>query len=189
MIFPKALDNKRVLCYTICCRGGENISRQKVEGFMRKFEEVRDEFKVFPGVKTKLPERSDSRSAGYDLHSKEDYVLQPGESHTFWTDVCATMFFDNVMFIFARSGLGCKKGVVPRNCVGVIDPSYYGNSSTGGNLAVCLENNGDEPLEVKIGDRIAQIVYCRYLVTDDDRFLSQKTDKVERTGGFGSTGR
>ena len=50
---------------------------------MRKFEEVRDEFKVFPDVETKLPERSDSRSAGYDLHSKEDYVLQPGESHTF----------------------------------------------------------------------------------------------------------
>ena len=156
---------------------------------MRKFEEVRDEFKVFPNVETKLPERSDSRSAGYDLHSKEDYVLQPGESHTFWTDVCATMFFDNVMFIFARSGLGCKKGVVPRNCVGVIDPSYYGNSSTGGNLAVCLENNGDEPLEVKIGDRIAQIVYCRYLVTDDDRFLSQKEKGPGRSGGFGSTGR
>ena len=36
---------------------------------------------------------------------------------------------------------------------------------------------------------MAQIVYCRYLVTDDDRFLSKKTDKVERTGGFGSTGR
>ena len=55
---------------------------------MRKFEEVRDEFKVFPNVETKLPERSDSRSAGYDLHSKEDYVLQPGESHTFWTIDC-----------------------------------------------------------------------------------------------------
>ena len=45
---------------------------------MRKFEEVREEFKVFPNVETKLPERSDSRSAGYDLHSKQDYVLQPG---------------------------------------------------------------------------------------------------------------
>ena len=72
--------------------GKGKFPRQKVEEFMRKFEEVRDEFKVFPDVETKLPERSDSRSAGYDLHSKEDYVLQPGESHTFWTDVCATMF-------------------------------------------------------------------------------------------------
>ena len=77
---------------------------------MRKFEEVRDEFKVFPNVETKLPERSDSRSAGYDLHSKEDYVLQPGESHTFWTDVCATMFFDNVLMIGGVSGNPYVKG-------------------------------------------------------------------------------
>lgn len=156
---------------------------------MRKFEEVRDEFKVFPDVETKLPERSDSRSAGYDLHSKEDYVLQPGESHTFWTDVCATMFFDNVLMIYARSGLGCKKGIVPRNCTGIVDSSYFGNSGDGGNLAVCLVNNGDMPFEVKVGDRIAQCVFLRYLIVDDDRFLSQKTDKVKRTGGFGSTGR
>ena len=153
---------------------------------MRKFEEVRDEFKVFPNVETKLPERSDSRSAGYDLRSKEDYVLQPGESHTFWTDVCATMFFDNVLMIYARSGLGCKNGVVPRNCTGIVDSSYFGNSSNGGNIGVCLVNNGDE---VKVGDRISQCVFLRYLIVDDDRFLSQKVDKVERAGGFGSTGR
>ena len=156
---------------------------------MRKFEEVRDEFKVFPDVETKLPERSDSRSAGYDLHSKEDYVLQPGESHTFWTDVCATMFFDNVLMIYARSGLGCKNGVVPRNCVGVVDASYYGNPGNGGNLGVCLVNNSDEFFEVKVGDRIAQGVFLRYLVVDDDRFLSQKENTTERSGGFGSTGR
>ena len=103
---------------------------------MRKFEEVRDEFKVFPNVETKLPERSDSRSAGYDLHSKEDYVLQPGESHTFWTDVCATMFFDNVLMIYARSGLGCKKDVVPRKCTGIVDSAYFGRPSNGGDSVV-----------------------------------------------------
>ena len=159
---------------------------------MRKFEEVREEFKKFPNVETKLPERSDSRSAGYDLHSKEDYVLQPEESHVFWTDVCATMFFDNVLMIYARSGLGCKKGVTPRNCVGIVDSSYYGNSTNFGNIGVCLVNNGKELFEVKVGDRIAQGVFLRYLVTDDDRFLSQKDNKVEeveRSGGFGSTGR
>lgn len=156
---------------------------------MRKFEEVREEFKVFPNVETKLPERSDSRSAGYDLHSKEDYVLRPGKSHTFWTDVCATMFFDNVLMIYARSGLGCKNGVVPRNCVGVVDASYYGNPGNGGNIGVCLVNNGDEPFEVKVGDRIGQCIFLRYLVVDDDRFLSQKENATERSGGFGSTGR
>ena len=103
--------------------------------------------------------------------------------------MCATMFFDNVLMIYARSGLGCKRGVVPRNCTGIVDSSYFGNSSNGGNIGVCLVNNGDEPFEVKVGDRIGQCVFLRYLIVDDDRFLSKKTGKVERTGGFGSTGR
>ena len=156
---------------------------------MRSFEEVRDEFKKFPNVETRLPQRSDSRSAGYDFHSKENYILQPGETHIFWTDVCATMFFDNVLMIYARSGIGCKKGIVPRNGTGIIDSSYYNNPCDGGNLAICLVNNGDKPFEVKIGDRIAQGVFLRYLIVDNDRFLSQKENRVIRTGGFGSTGR
>ena len=82
---------------------------------MRSFEEVKPEFKKFPNVKTRLPERSDAKSAGYDFYSKENYVINPKESHVFWTDVKAQMYFDNVLNIYARSGLGCKYGVVPKN--------------------------------------------------------------------------
>ena len=156
---------------------------------MRKFEEVRDEFKVFPNVETKLPERSTSRSAGYDFYSKEDYTLQPGESHTFWTDVKVAMFFDNVLMIVARSGLGCKKGIVPRNCLGIIDPDFFGNQQNDGGIGICLVNNGDEMAEIKIGDKIAQGIFTRYAIVDEDKFLNQKANKIERTGGFGSTGR
>lgn len=42
---------------------------------MRSFEEVKPEFMKFPNVKTRLPERSDAKSAGYDFYSKENYVI------------------------------------------------------------------------------------------------------------------
>ncbi len=66
----------------------------------------------------------------------------------------AQMYFDNVLNIYARSGLGCKYGVVPKNCVGIIDASYYGNEKNDGGIGICLENKGDEPYSVKVGDRI-----------------------------------
>lgn len=156
---------------------------------MRRFEEVSKEFRKFPDVETKLPERSTSRSAGYDFYSKEDYTLQPGESHTFWTDVKVAMFFDNVLAICARSGLGCKAGVVPRNCVGIIDADYFGNPENDGAVGICLVNSGEIPVQITVGAKIAQGIFLRYMIVDDDRFLSQKTDRIERIGGFGSTGR
>lgn len=155
---------------------------------MRRFEEVKEEFKKFPEVKTRLPERADSQSAGYDFHSKEDYTLRPGEFHMFFTDVCAKMFFDNVLKIYTRSGNGIKRGIILKNNVGIIDASYYGNSDNYGNIGIGLINIGEEPFEVHIGDRIAQGIFERYLITDDDKFIG-KRNKNTRTGGFGSTGR
>lgn len=148
---------------------------------MRRFEEVNEERRKFPDVETKLPERADGGSAGYDFFSKEHITIFPGESHLFWTDVCATMFRDNVLQIYTRSGNGVNKGLILRNNVGIIDSSYYPN-----NIGICLINTGLLPIEIKIGDKIAQGVFYRYLICDDDKFLLGA--KSERTGGFGSTG-
>ncbi len=156
---------------------------------MRKFEVVKNEHMVFPNEETILPKRSDRYSAGYDFYSKENYTLDPGCSHIFWTDVKVKMFFDNVLMVFARSGIGVKFGVTPRNNVGVIDYSYYGNENNDGNIGICLCNNGMAPFNVEIGDRIAQGVFTRYLITDDDSCLSQDEDVKARSGGFGSSGR
>ena len=154
---------------------------------MRKFEEVKQEFIKFPNVQTRMPERGDSMSAGYDFCSKEDYTMEPGESHLFWTDVCAKMFFDNVLQIYPRSGLGCKNGLILKNSVGIIDASYYGNAKNGGNIGICLINTGSEAYTIHIGDRIAQGIFGRYLITDDDKFMNTKQES-SRAGGFGSTG-
>ena len=157
---------------------------------MRKFSEVAPEFKKFPDVETKLPTRATAQSAGYDFCSKEEYTIMPGCRHVFWTDVKAEMFFDNYLAIFTRSGNGCKRGIVLANSVGVIDSDYCGNPDNDGNIGICLVNTSDELFKVNIGDRIAQGIFERYLITDDDvyRFESGKSETSSRNGGFGSTG-
>lgn len=154
---------------------------------MRKFEEVDEKFKHFPGVETKLPQRASGGSAGYDIFSKEEYVILPGESHIFYTDVKSQFFKDNVLFIFARSGLGTKYGITPRNCVGVIDPDYYNNDENDGNIGICLENTGIDSYKVNVGDRIGQCVFTRFYITDEDEYIDNKEHNCH--AGFGSTGR
>lgn len=157
---------------------------------MRRFEEVSQPFRKFPEVETKLPIRSNAHSAGYDFYSKEKYRLVPGESHVFWTDVKAYMFYDNVLQIYTRSGNGVKYGIVLKNGTGIIDADYAGNESNDGNIGICLTNTGSEDFKVEIGDRIAQGIFTRYLIVDNDRFLTKESENVPaRSGGFGSSGK
>lgn len=156
---------------------------------MRKFEIVKDNFRKFPNVEIKLPKRADSKSAGYDFYSNETVLLLPNHSHVFWTDVKVTMYADNVLKIYTRSGNGTKKGVVLRNNVGIIDASYYENPSNDGNIGICLYNFGTEPFEIAIGDRIAQGIFQRYLIVDEDSFFGENSINDSRSGGFGSSGK
>ena len=86
-----------------------------------------------------------------------------------------------VAIVAARSGLGIKKGVALSNGIGVIDSDYRGE------ICVGLINHGDEPFEVRRGDRIAQMMF---LPVETAQFLvCEELDETERgAGGFGSTG-
>lgn len=154
---------------------------------MRKFFEVKEESKKFPDVETILPQRSDFASAGYDFHSKESVLIMPGESHLFWMDVKAVMYVDNVLQIYPRSGLATKRGLVLRNTVGIIDASYADNPDNDGNIGICLVNEGDMPQRIEIGDRIAQGIFVKYYIIDDDARIKEKV-KRKRIGGYGSSG-
>lgn len=154
---------------------------------MRKFLEVKEEAKKIPSEPTIMPVRSDGRSAGYDFFSKERCVLSPGETHMFWTDIKAVMYFDNVLMIYPRSGLGFKKGIVIKNLTGVIDASYANNPNNDGNIGIGLVNMGEEEVVIEKGDRIAQGVFMKYYIVDDDKFLLGAKDEG-RKGGLGSSG-
>ena len=89
---------------------------------------------------------------------------------------------DYVALVFARSGLGIKHGVVPGNCVGVIDSDYRGE------IMVGLYNSGESEYTVQPGDRIAQLMVTPVVQADVE--LVDELDETERgAGGFGSTGK
>ena len=89
---------------------------------------------------------------------------------------------DYAALVFARSGLGIKKGVCLSNGVGVIDSDYRGE------IGVGLVNLGSEPYTVQPGDRIAQLMVVT--VVQPTVTVAEDLDETDRgAGGFGSTGR
>lgn len=150
----------------------------------RGFEVVADKFRKHPEVEIKKPVRADVGACGYDIHSPVNVVIYPNESVLIWTDIKAYMKEEEVLVANTRSGNGAKHGIVLRNTNGWIDSTYYENPSNDGNIGICLLNTGDEPFRVNAGDRIAQLMFQKYFVADEDITLH-----MARTGGFGSSGR
>lgn len=155
---------------------------------MRKFEkisfeqfkkDISDDLELYESYV--LPERHSSKSAGYDIRSLTYGIIKPGESMVFKTGLKVSMEDDEVLYLIGRSSLGYKYSVCLANNVGVIDADFYNNEDNEGHFSVKLINHGKEDFEVKVGDRIVQGIFQKYLVTESDK-CSKK-----RTGGIGST--
>ena len=121
-----------------------------------------------------LPKRSTQFAAAYDLYAAHDINIYSGDTTLVKTGVSVSMYPDEWLEIKGRSGLAIKKGIIVG--AGVIDADYKEE------IGVIIHHYGDEPFQVRRGDRIGQAIFQRYLVTDDDQA------EGERQGGFGSTG-
>ena len=130
-----------------------------------------------------LPTRSTKHSAGYDFKSPIDFELQPNESIKIPTGIKACMNEDEYLSILVRSSMGFKYNIRLCNQVGIVDSDYYNNPDNEGHIFIKIKNEGDQVLTIKKGDRFAQGIFSKYLLTDDD-----SADK-DRIGGFGSTGK
>lgn len=132
----------------------------------------------------KIPNRGTAQSAGMDLFVdiESPVLIRPSEIVKFHTGIAVQLEKGTVGLIFARSGLGTKHGVVPANCVGVIDSDYRGE------IMVSLINNYTEDYIVNPNDRIAQLVIVNALFPEME--ICDELDDSERgVGGFGSTGK
>lgn len=131
-----------------------------------------------------LPKRQTAHAAAYDIEAAEDTLVPKfrlGVKPTLIaTGLKAYCQPDECYFVFNRSS-GASKGLVLANGVGIIDADYYNNSENDGHFRVVVFNVTDHDLLVKKGDRIAQVVFQKFLTTDGD------TATGERKGGFGST--
>ena len=131
----------------------------------------------------KLPERQTAGSVGYDISAclDNDAVIAQGETKKVGSGIAISLEPGYAAFIYARSGLGINFGVIPANCVGVIDSDYRGE------VIVGLKNTSKEPFTVKNGDRIAQMVITKCELPEV--ILCDDLDETSRgAGGFGSTG-
>ena len=84
--------------------------------------------------------------------------------------------------VFARSGLGIRKGVCLSNGVGVIDSDYRGE------INVVLHNHGSAPQTIENGERVAQLLITPVLQPAYE-IAETLTDTARNAGGFGSTGK
>lgn len=131
-----------------------------------------------------IPTYATAGSAGLDLYAciDEPVTIEPNKSHLFGTGLAIALPNNEyVALIYARSGLSVKHGLIPKNCVGVIDSDYRGE------LCVCLQNTSDKPYTVAPNDRIAQMV-----ISFSPRLNIVEADSLDTTdranGGFGSSG-
>lgn len=129
-----------------------------------------------------LPSRQSAHAAGYDVASAEgDFVLAPGERRAVGTGLAFEIPPGFEMQVRPRSGLALKHGITLPNAPGTIDADYRGE------LRVILQNGGSEPVTIRRGDRIAQLVFARHEAPVLEEVASLGTT-ARGEGGFGSTG-
>lgn len=153
----------------------------------REFPEKRRQrgFEICEGadIRTVLPKRKTKHSAGYDMYMPFDATIEPYCEVTIPLGIKAYMQQDEVLYVHVRSSVAFKLGMRMKNCIGVIDADYYSNPDNDGNIGVVLMNRSGKTVELKKGERIAQGIFHKYLITDDDDATG------ERLGGMGSTGK
>jgi dUTP pyrophosphatase len=134
---------------------------------------------------SQVPVYGSRQSAGADLKASESVMIRAGERKLVKTGLKLVMPQDVVGLIHPRSGLAIKNGITVLNAPGTIDSDYRGE------IAVILYNSSNEDYVVQQGDRIAQIVFQRYILAQLEYggVDIPKEDETERgEGGFGSTG-
>lgn len=145
----------------------------------------------------KLPTKATEGSAGYDLYAANviddgsdtimyDNVnnivfLYPGQTITITTGIGIELPIGYEAQIRSRSGLAIKHGLVVINSPGTIDSDYRGE------ILVGLKNTSNIMQGIKLGDRIAQMVFNEVHSANFD--VVEELIETERgEGGLGSTG-
>ena len=131
-----------------------------------------------------LPTYGSAEAAGADLYAclEEPVTVQPGETAWIPTGIALEVPKGCAGLVYARSGLGVKRGLAPANKVGVID------SDCRGQIHVVLLNHGKTEQTIQHGERIAQFLITPVL-TPAYVEAEELSDTDRGAGGFGSTGK
>ena len=131
-----------------------------------------------------LPRYQSEHAAGMDLLAaiEPDLLLAPGERALVSTGIALAIPAGYEGQVRPRSGLAIRQGITLLNAPGTIDADYRGT------LKLIVINHGSEPVTIRRGERLAQLVFARV-----ERASLEIVEELPGTsrgeGGFGSTGR
>jgi dUTP pyrophosphatase len=130
-----------------------------------------------------LPVRATSGASGFDLHAclDEPLLLNPGRWALVPTGLVMAIPPGAEGMVRARSGLALRHGIGLLNGPGTIDSDYRGE------VGVLLMNWGPEPVVIRQGERIAQIVFAAVAPAVLE-WGEVGTGTARGAGGFGHTG-
>ena len=129
-----------------------------------------------------LPAYARPSDAGADLVTAEDVTLGPGERAIVGTGLAIALPDGYAAFVHPRSGLAARHGLSVVNAPGTVDAGYRGEIKV-----ILINTDRSEPVVLRRGDRIAQLVVQR-VEHAVFREVDELPDSVRGTGGFGSTG-
>lgn len=131
-----------------------------------------------------LPRYATEGSAGLDLRAclESDKTLFPQCTTLIPTGLAIHIQDPNLAAVLLpRSGLAHHHDIVLGNLVGLIDSDYTGQ------IFVSCWNRGSVAYKLKVGERIAQMVFVPIVQAEFEIVESFETTK-RGSGGFGSTG-
>lgn len=131
-----------------------------------------------------LPSYATSGSAGMDLPACIDTPLElsPNACELIPSGIAIHISDPHMAgFIYPRSGLGHKHGIVLGNLVGVIDSDYQGE------VKVSCWNRSSSSYTIQPGERIAQLVIAP-VTPVNLQIVDEFTTTNRGEGGFGHTG-
>ncbi len=138
----------------------------------------------WPHFKGDIPAYQSKGSSGLDVRAQIDkmIVLKPNERALVATGLSFEVPEGFEIQARPRSGWAIKQGMTLLNAPGTIDADYRGE------VKIILINLGQEPIEIRDQDRIAQLVVCPIIQAEIEVVTElENTDRGH--GGFGSTGK
>ena len=125
-----------------------------------------------------IPTRFSDQAAGFDLYATESILMDAGRHAVFGTGISMELEDGYFGLIKPRSGLASRYGLDVLG--GVVDSDYRGE------VKVILINHAPFSVEMKEGDRIAQLIVVPHLSAFTVEENLTGTGRDEK--GFGSTG-
>ncbi len=142
------------------------------------------EIKIINKSQHALPAYETRHSAGMDLRAnlEADIILNSLDRALIPTGLFIELPAGFEAQIRPRSGLAAKQGITVLNSPGTIDADYRGE------IKVILVNLSNQPVTIKHGDRVAQMVIAKHeTIKWQEVEILGETDRG--AGGFGSTGK